>query len=378
MNFELTPEQKLLRDTVRTFCKQKSPVDRFRKLRHERRSWDPEVWAHMGELGWLSVPLPESAGGFGGDFVDVSLILEGFGKTLVPEPYVPSVVLAGMAIAEAGDDAQRERWLPALMEGKTSLALAHTEVGSRFGVDEVATTATRDGGGWRLRGKKVWVQNGHRADQIVVSARAEGGVGLFVLDGDTKGMTRTEVRTIDAHGAAQIELDVVVDGDRCLGTPGRDVEGVLDRVLDYGAVAACAEALGVCQATLDLTKDHLKTREQFGVPIGTFQVLQHRAVDMFVDIELIRSMSMLAAAKARDGNADERRAAVSAAKAHVAWSGRRVTQQAIQLHGGIGITDEHNIGLYFKRMHVLGLLFGDETHHVRRFASAPAFAAGLG
>ena len=374
MNFELTPEQKLLRDTVRTFCKQKSPVDRFRKLRHEERGWDPEVWAHMGELGWLSVPLPESAGGFGGDFVDVAIILEGFGKTLVPEPYVPSVVLAGMAIAEAGDDAQRERWLPALMEGKTSLALAHAEVGSRFGVDEVTTTATRDGGGWRLRGTKVWVSNGHRADQIVVSARSDAGVGLFVLDADTKGMQRTEVRTIDAHGAARIELDAVVDGDRCLGTPGRDVEGVLDRVLDYGAVASCAEALGVCQATLDMTKDHLKTREQFGVPIGTFQVLQHRAVDMFVNIELIRSMSILAAIKAREGNADERRAGVSAAKAHVAWSGRKVTQQAIQLHGGIGITDEHNIGLYFKRMHVLGLLFGDETHHVRRFASSPGFA----
>jgi alkylation response protein AidB-like acyl-CoA dehydrogenase len=372
MNFELTPEQKLLRDTVRSFCKQKSPVERFRRLREDKRGWDPEVWAHMGELGWLSLPLPESAGGFGGDFGDVAILLEGFGKTLVPEPYIPSVVLAGMAVAEAGDDAQCERWLPAMMEGKTSLALAHTEVGSRFGTDEVAATATRDGGGWRLRGTKVWVLNGHRADQIVVSARADGGVGLFVVDGDA--VRRTDVRTIDSHGAARIELDLVVDGDRCLGAPGPDAEGVLDRVLDYGAAACCAEALGVCQATLDMTKEHLKTREQFGVPIGMFQVLQHYAVDMFVQIELIRSMSLLAAAKAGESNADERRAAISAAKAHVAWSGRAVTQKAIQLHGGIGITDEHDVGLYFKRMHALGLLFGDETHHVRRFATSPTFA----
>ena len=372
MNFELSSEQKLLRDTVRTFCKQKSPVERFRKLREERRGWDPEVWAHMGELGWLSVPFPESVDGFGGDMVDVSIILEGFGKTLVPEPYIPSVVLAGMAVSEAGSAEQHGRWLPDLMEGKTSLALAHAEQGNRYSASHVATTAVKDGSGWRLSGTKTFVLNGHRADQIVVSANTASGLGLFVVDkADVKA---TEVRTIDAAGAAVVELDTTVDGDRCLGAPGPDVEGVLERVLDYGAAATCAEALGVCQATLDMTKEHLKTREQFGVPIGTFQVLQHRAVDMFVQIELIRSMSVLAAGKAGDSNADERRRAISAAKAHVAWSGRAVTQQAIQLHGGIGITDEHDIGLYFKRMHVLGLLFGDEAHHVDRFASLPTFA----
>jgi alkylation response protein AidB-like acyl-CoA dehydrogenase len=219
------------------------------------------------------------------------------------------------------------------------------------------------------------VLNGHRADQIVVSARVEGGVGLFVVDGSA--CKRTEVRTIDAQGAARVELDIVVDADRCLGAPGPDVEGVIDRVLDYGAAAVCAEAVGVCQATLDMTKEHLKTREQFGVPIGTFQVLQHRAVDMFVNIELIRSMSLLAAMKARETDVDGRRAAISAAKAHVAWSGRAVTQSAIQLHGGIGITDEHNVGLYFKRMHALGLLFGDETHHIERFSQTNAFTATL-
>ena len=375
MNFELSSEQKLLRDTVRTFGKQKSPVDRFRKLREERRSWDPEIWAHMGELGWLSVPFPESVDGFGGDFVDVSILLEGFGKTLVPEPYIPSVVLAGLSITEAGSSEQHGRWLPDLMEGKTSLALAHAEKDNRYSVTDLATTATKDGGGWKLKGSKAFVLNGHRANHIVVSARTPDGVGLFVVDRDTAGVQATEVRTIDAHGAAQVEIEATIDGDRCLGTPGPDVEGVLERVLDYGAAATCAEALGVCQATLDMTKEHLKTREQFGVAIGTFQALQHRAVDMFVQIELIRSMSLLAATKARDTNADERRRAISAAKAHVAWSGRAVTQQAIQLHGGIGITDEHNVGLYFKRMHALGLLFGDEAHHVDRFARLPTFAA---
>lgn len=376
MNFELTQEQKLLADAVRTFTKQQSPVERFRKLRDARTSWEPGVWQHMGELGWLSIPFAEDLGGFGGDFFDLAIVLEGMGSTLVPEPLIPAVVLAGLAIAEGGTAEQQQRWLPPLMEGQTSLAFAHAERANRFASDLLETTATAEGKSWRLQGHKSFVLNGHEAEHIVVTARTPEGPGLFVVDRKSSGVTATQVRTMDGHGAAMLKLDVVLDADRKLGG---ELEGqdLIDRVLDYGAAAACAEALGVCRSVLAMTTEHLKIREQFGVPIGTFQALQHRAVDMFVQVELIRSMSTLAAGKARDPDPTERQRAISAAKAHVAHSGRFVTQEAIQLHGGIGITDEHDIGLFFKRMHVLGTLFGDYEHHLHRFASLPSFTEGL-
>jgi alkylation response protein AidB-like acyl-CoA dehydrogenase len=374
MNFELSSEQKMLRDTVATFTKQKSTVERFRQVREERRSWDADVWAHMGELGWLSVPFSEEDGGFGGDFFDVMIVLEGLGKTLVPEPYIPSVVLAGMALAEAGNASQKERWLAPMIDGKTSLALAYAERGARFDLTHLETKAEKSGDGWALSGRKEFVLNGHRADHIVVSAKTHDGIGLFVVDKGAPGVEVQEIRTMDGHGAAIVTLSTTVESDRRLGG---EATAVLERVLDLGAAAACAESLGNAQATLDMTTAHLKEREQFGVPIGTFQVLQHAAVDMFVQVELMRSMAILAAGSCQASNDDERRRGVSAAKAHVARSGREVTQASIQLHGGIGITDEHDIGLYFKRMHVLGTLFGDEDHHVQRFASLPSFTAGV-
>jgi len=370
MDFQLTDEQKLLRDSVRTFAKQRSPVTRFRKLRDDGGGWDPQVWASMGELGWLSLPLPEALGGFGGSMVDVAIVLESFGTTLVPEPYIPSVVLAGNVLARAGTPAQHERWLAPMIEGKSSLALAYAEPGHRFDPLPRATVATRTPQGIRLRGKKEFVLNGHRADAIVVSAQLDGTPALFVVPRDAAGVRIVPVRTIDGLGAAMIELDATVPEDhRLVG----DAADALERALDAGAAATVAEGLGLCQAVLEMTRQHLRTREQFGVPIGTFQALQHRAVEMFVEVELVRSVSMLAAIRADSDDATERRRAVSAAKAQFAVSGRFVTQQAIQLHGGIGITDEHDIGLYFKRMHALGLLFGDEEHHVRRFAALPTF-----
>jgi alkylation response protein AidB-like acyl-CoA dehydrogenase len=274
-----------------------------------------------------------------------------------------------MAIAEAGDTSQHTRWLGDLMDGRTSLCLAHAERTNRFATGDVQTSAVRVGSGWKLTGRKHFVLNGHKADHLVVTATTPDGLGLFVLDRDASGLGITEVRTIDGHGAAMLDLAATIPDDRRLGALGAPALAVVERVLDYGAAAACAEALGVCQAALDLTREHLGTREQFGVPIGSFQALQHRAVDMFVQLELMRSMSILASIRATHVAPHERARAVSAAKAHIGRSGRFITQQAIQLHGGIGITDEHDIGLYFKRMHVLGVLFGDEAHHVGRFAA---------
>ena len=377
MNFELTQDQKMLADTVAAFAKQDSPVERFRRLRDDEVGWQKATWKQMGELGWLSVPFPESVGGFGGSFVEVAVILEKLGATLVPEPYVPSVVLGGMAILEAGEAEQHERFLAPMIEGETSLALAYAEREGRHDVEQVATRAVRDGGGWKITGEKVFVLNGHAADHLVVSAMTDDGVSLFVLDRDTPGMTVQPVKTQDGRRAAFLRFsDATVGGDRLLGEAGAG-GAVLDRVMDYGAAAACAEGLGVVDTLLAMTVEYLKTREQFGVKIGVFQVLQHGAVDMFVEAQLCRSMSALASVAADFEDVDERRAAVSAAKTQLSVGGRFVSQQAIQLHGGIGITDEHDVGLFFKRMVVLNALFGDEEHHVHRYARLPQFTAAL-
>lgn len=374
MNFELTSDQKMLAQTVRQFTKSKSTVERFRKLREAGVSWERDVWAHMGELGWLSVPFPEDVGGFGAGFVEVAIIAEAFGKTLVPEPFIPSVVLGGMALLRSGNSAQHERWLAPMIEGNTSLALAYAERQSRHGTDDVATVAERDGGGWKISGEKVFVLNGQEAEHVVVSAKTPDGVGLFVVATDGPGVSRTRLKTIDGQGAARIRFDGAAVGDDCrLGDPGQGTADILEHVLDYGAAAACAEGLGICQATLDMTVAHLKERKQFDVPIGAFQVLQHRAVDMFVEVELVRSVSILASIAVENEDSVERRRLVSACKAKLSTGGRMVTRESIQLHGGIGITDEHDIGLYFKRMVALDSLFGDEQHHVERFASLPSF-----
>lgn len=376
MDFETSPEQKLLAETVKTFVKQRSPVERFRKLRAAHQPWDPAVWAHMGELGWLSVPFPEDAGGFGGGMVEVAIILDGLGKALAPEPYLASVVLAGSALASAGSSAQHERWLAPMMEGQTALALAYAERGSRHDASAPTTTAERHGDGWRLRGEKIFVLGGAQAHAFVVSARTPDGLGLFVVEPDGPGVQRQVLRTIDDRGAARLQLDgATVDDDRRLGEPGPAATSALERALDRGAAGAVAEGLGVAQTMLDMTVRHLKDRRQFGVPIGAFQVLQHRAVDMFVEVELLRSMSVLATVRADEPDDELRRRSVSAAKAKLATAGRFVSQQAIQLHGGIGITDEHDIGLYFKRMLALDAMLGDQAHHVERLAGLPGFAA---
>lgn len=388
MNFDLTDDQKMLVETAAGFAKKQSPVTRARKLRGDPVGWEPAVWRQMGELGWLGVMFPDDVGGFGGRFGDAALVIEQLGTTLVPEPYLPSVVLGGGAIERAGTAAQRARWLAPMIAGETSLALGFAEAGARFAPTSVTTRATRDGTGWRLSGGKRWVLNGHAADQLVVSARTGGGdeeadgITLFVIDrpATARGVRIQPVATMDGRRAAMIDLDgVSVPADAALGgDAGVDRGGdVLARVLDLGAAAAVSEGVGIASAVLTMTVAYLKTREQFGKKIGAFQALQHRAVDMFVHVELLRSMAILGAIQADADDALARAEAVSAAKVQLANSGRWVVRQGIQLHGGIGCTDEHDVGLYFKRMHVLAALFGDEEHHLTRFASLPGFRAGV-
>jgi alkylation response protein AidB-like acyl-CoA dehydrogenase len=382
MDFELNPDQKLLESTAASFVRKESPVTRMRALRDDPVGWTPDFWKKMADLGWLGLAFPESAGGFGGSFFDVALVIEQLGVALVPEPFVPSL-LAGTAILRAGSPEQHERYLPALIAGDTSLALAYAERGSRFDTTWVESTATREGSDYVLRGEKVFVENGHAADAIVVSARTSGGPGdeagisLFVLERGSPGLRVTPIKTMDGRRAAMIGLDGVrVSEANRVGPEGGAAE-VLDELADLGAAAACAEGVGVMRTVLQMTVDYMRTREQFGVKIGTFQALQHRAVDMFVRTELARGTSIMASIGVADPDPVERRTAVSAAKVELAIAGRFVTQQAIQLHGGIGITDEHDVGLYFKRMHVLNVVFGDEEYHLGRFSAQPSFTRGI-
>ena len=383
MNFDLSEDQKQLALTAAAFARKESPVTRLRAMRNDPVGYSRPVWKQMGELGWLGILLPESLGGFGGAFADAALILEKLGTTLVPEPYIASVVLAGSFILATGSEAQKARWLEPVAAGDATLALAYAERDGRFDPLRIVTRAQKTGRAYRLRGEKVFVLNGHAADAIVVTARTSGaiadaaGVSAFVVDAGAPGLTTRPIKTMDGHHAAMLTFDdVEVDSDRRLGDEGGAV-AALERTLDLGAAAACAEGVGIMQTVLAMTRDYLCTREQFGVKIGTFQALQHRCVDMFIETELARSASMMASIKADDPDETERKAAISAAKVQLAVSGRFVTQQAIQLHGGIGVTDEHDVGLYFKRMHVLSTLFGDEEHHLARFASLPTFTAGI-
>lgn len=372
MHFDLSQDQKMLVDTAASFAKKSSPVARARRLRGDPRGFEPAVWKQMAELGWLGLCFPEEVGGFAGRFVDLALVIEQLGATLVPEPILATAVLGGTALAKGGDAEQRGRWLAPLAAGDLQVSLALWERGGRFDPAWCETVAEKSAKGWRLSGEKVWVPGGHVADLFLVAARTGGapgasaGVSLFAVD--RAALAARPVQTIDGRRAAMIELaGVEVAADRRLGGEGGAAH-VIDAALEAGCAAATAEAVGIAQAVLDMTVAYLKTREQFGALIGTFQALQHRAVEMFVETELLRSHAIEACLRVDEGDAEERRRAIAAAMVQLCSGGRFVARQGIQLHGGIGCTDEHDVGLYFKRMQALSQMLGDEQHHLARFA----------
>ena len=381
MNFDLNEEQQMIMDQAAKFVANESPVSRFRKLRETERGWEPEMWAKMAEQGWLAIALPEEQGGFGGGFVDLAIILEQLGRGLVPEPFIASVVLAAGILSEKGSEAQREAFLTPMIEGNTSLAFAYAETQSRYNLSDCLTGALRSGDGWTLSGEKVWVLNGHAADQIIVAARTgggqldEAGLSLFIVDGDAKGLTRIRVPGMDGQRTAVLRFeDVEVSTDRLLGREG-DAFAPIEKAIDRGAAAACAEGMGQIRELFERTVAYLKAREQFGVPIGSFQVLQHIASDMYAELELCSSASILASIRVDNSDIDTRKAEVSAAKLQLADGGWFVQKNAIQLFGGIGVTDEQDEGLFFKRLRVLHGLFGDADWHVSRFQSLKGFEA---
>jgi len=345
MNFDYNEEQQLLADSVRRYLAKSYDFEARKKI-VAGQGWSPEAWAQFAEMGLMGLPLSAEHGGFGGGAVDLMGVMEAFGEALVVEPYLPLVL------------AVRLHELPGVVEGKTKLALAHSEKGARFSIDAVKTRASKKGAGWVLDGEKAAIIGAPVADHLVVSARDESGIALFLVD--IGKVSLQAYRTMDERLAA----DVVMRGAEAKRIDGGRKE--LEETIDFGTALVCAEAVGAMKFACDTTLEYLKTRKQFGVPIGAFQALQHRMVEMFISLEQARSMACLAASKA-DAGSDPR--AISAAKIKIADAARHIGQEAVQLHGGMGMTEELKISHAFRRLTVLAREFGDADHHLARFAA---------
>ena len=376
MNFELSDEQRLLKDSVERLLADRYGFEARKGYAQEPDGFSRKMWKQYAELGLLALPFDEKHGGIGGSAVDTMLVMEAFGRALVIEPYLATVILAGSLLRLGGNGKQRDTYLPKLAAGEMTLAFAHAEQQARYTLSDIKTTARKDGHNYIIDGAKTLVLHGDSADAFIVSARLSGnqrdtgGIALFIIGANANGLTRRGYATNDGQRAAELTLtNVRVPADAALGAPGVAFP-LIERVIDIAIAAQCAEAVGAMSAMHEMTVDYLKTRKQFGVPIGNFQVLQHRAAEMLIALEQARSMAMLAAITAEDENAAERRRAISAAKVQICNSGRLIGQQATQLHGGIGMTMEYAVGHYFKRVTAIAATFGDAAHHLDLLARA--------
>lgn len=375
MDFDLSEEQWLLKNSVERLMRDQYRFDSRRKYQTERPGFSEAMWAHYAELGLLALPFSEDHGGLGGNAVDTMIVMEAFGRALMLEPYFATVVLAGGVLRHGASEPQMAELISAIAEGKMKLAFAYAEPQSRYDLFDVEARAKKEGDEWILNGVKSLVLHGDGADRIIVSARTAGGtrekdgIGLFLVDGDAAGLMRRGYPTQDGLRAADITLeDVRVKPAGVIGDP-EAAYSVIARVADEAVAALCAEAVGCFAEMLTITLAHLKTRRQFNTTIGSFQVLQHRAVDMFAELELSRSMAMYATMMAGAGDATERARAISAAKAQIGRSAKLIGHQSIQLHGAVGMTMEYRIGHYFKHATMIDTLFGDTDHHLRRLAA---------
>jgi len=370
MDFELSEEQRLLKDSVERLLSDRYDFEARKAFMKEPHGFSRDMWRHYAELGLTGLTFDEEHGGSAGGPVETMIVAEAFGRALALEPFLATVVLGGGLLRHAGSAEQRAAILPKVADGSLLLAFAHTERQARYDLADVGASAKRDGAAYLISAEKSIVLNGDSADKLVVSARVAGknrdrdGIALFLVDATAPGVTRRGYQTIDGLRAADISLaQVKVGPEAVLGKPGEALP-LIERVVDEAIAAMAAEAVGAMAAMHELTVEYLRTRRQFGVSIGSFQVLQHRAVDMFVALEQARSMAMLATMMAAEPNDKERRKAIAATKVQIGRSGRLVGQQAVQLHGGIGMTMEYKVGHYFKRVTAIDTLFGDADHHL--------------
>ena len=384
MDFSFNDEQKLLKDSLDKFVARDYTFEKRKSYQAQAEGFSREVGAQLADMGLLGLSFDEQYGGLGGAAgageVENIVVMTAIGNALMVEPYFATVVMAGGLINRFGTAAQKQALLPAIAAGKLIASTAFGEPASGFDLFRVKTKAVREGAGndtgYVLSGKKAVVLHGAQADRLIVSARTSGrtadteGISLFIVERGAAGVKTRDYRTGDGQRAAEVTLkDVRVGAGALIGTEGEGL-AIMDAVADNGAAALCAEAVGVMQTLNALTLDYIKNRQQFGVPIATFQVLQHRAADMFVHAEQSKSMAYLAAMKAHSPDAVERRRAVSAAKYHIGRSGRAVAKDAIQMHGGMGVTNEMAAAHYAKRLTLIDFILGDADHHLERFIKA--------
>lgn len=373
MDFSLSEEQGMLQDSVARFVAQDYSFDRRERIIDSDAGFSAEYWQRFADLGWLMIPFSEADGGLGGSAVDLMVIMQEFGKGIVVEPFLATAVLGGGLIAEAGNDEQKQTLLPALMAGELQLACAFTEPQSRYNLNDVACRAERDGEDYVVNGHKAVVLNAPIADELIVVVRSSGaqrdkdGISLLRIKRDSPGVRLQSYATVDGQRAADVYFENVrVPESSRLGSEGEALAAI-EKVIDQATLAICAEALGAMEAAFWKTVDYTKTRKQFGVPISSFQALQHRMADMFIELEQARSTVQMAVMQI-DANGGSAPKAVSAAKSRVGKAARLVGQEAVQLHGGIGVMEELDLGHFFKRLTTIQFLFGSTDFHTRRFS----------
>lgn len=375
MDFSFTEEQTLLRNSVQSLLADKYDFDTRRKIVKSAEGWSPAMWKQFADLGLLAAPFSEEMGGLGGGPIETMILMEEFGRHLVVEPFVETVVLAGGFLREGASKAQADAHIPGIVDGSTVWAFAYAEPQGRYNLADLVTTAKKDGAGYTINGYKAVVLGAPWAQKLIVTARTSGGqrdrdgVSVFIVDKNAPGVSTRDYPTVDGRRASEITFEnVKVGADALIGAEGKGLP-LVEKVTDQAIAALSAEAVGCMGELNKATVEYCKTRKQFGVPIGKFQVLQHRMVDMFMAYEQSISMTYMVNLKLGEDDA-ERVKAAAGAKVQIGKAGRFVGQQSVQLHGGMGMTDELNVGHYFKRLTMIDTQFGNVDHQLKRYSQA--------
>ncbi|MCA1510364.1 pimeloyl-CoA dehydrogenase small subunit [Bradyrhizobium sp. NBAIM01] len=378
MDFELSDEQRILRDSLDGLLANTYRFGQRYKYMKEKGGWSRAIWNRFAQQGLLGLPFLEAEGGYGAGPVETLIVMEALGRALVLEPYLPTVVIGGGFLRHGGSAAQKAAHIPSIVDGSKTFAFAQLEKHSRYNLNDVTTSAKKSADGWLINGEKLIITNGENADVLIITARTHGaqrercGVGVFLVPANAKSISKRSYRTQDGLHAADIRLaGVEVGAEAAIGDVDNGLP-LIELIVDEARAALCAEAVGLMDESLKTTVEYLKTRKQFGVTIGSFQSLQHRAADMFVALEQARSMAMFAAMATKFDDPAERAKSIAAAKVQIGRSGRFIGQQSIQLHGGIGMTLEAKIGHYFKRLTMIEHAFGDADYHLRRVSESGA------
>ena len=374
MDFTFNEEQTMIQDQVEQFIQKEYDWETRQELSNSDLGFGTHNWKTFAELGWLGIAVSEKNGGFGGSSIETMLIMEEFGKGLVVEPFLETVVMSAGILDRHGTDEQKNQVLNSVINGEMHLALAYAEPQSRFNLSDVVTEAKEDGDNFVINGFKSVVMNGPSANKIIISARTSGtqledkGISLFLVDSDIEGLTKSDYKTVDGRKASDINLENVIVSNSCLIGSLNAGFDILDEAIDRSILAISAEAVGAMEILYKTSVEYTKTREQFGTPIGKFQVLQHRMVDMFMEYEQCKSLLYMATMKNEESAPDAKKA-ISGLKYQVGKAGKFVGQQSVQLHGGMGVTDELNVGHYFKRLTTIGTIFGNADFHLKQYTS---------